>query len=192
MSIDFIEDFVNGLSSIGPMDTQVSVITFSSSPHVQFNLNAHENRDDLLSAIRSIPYPGGGTNTASGLDTLIDVGFTEEAGARLDSVNVLRLAVVLTDGQSNSFSATLQAAARVHAFEPTILVYAIGIGNFNALEIEAIATSEDFIVELDSFNSNDLQRIQEERTSRICFEGELQTDIFMRNMLYSCETACIL
>ena len=38
MSIDFIEDFVNGLSSIGPMDTQVSVITFSSSPRVQFNL----------------------------------------------------------------------------------------------------------------------------------------------------------
>ena len=80
---------------------------------------------------------------------------------------------MLTDGKSNSFSGTLLAAARVHAFSPTILVYAIGIGSFNAQEIEAIATSEKFIVELNTFNSNDLQRIQEERTNRICFESKL-------------------
>ena len=44
----------------------VGVILFNNSAHIVFNLTAHTSLNALLSAIRDLPYIGGGTNTATG------------------------------------------------------------------------------------------------------------------------------
>ena len=141
----FVLDFVQGLE-IGPNDTQVGVIVFSSYPTVVFNLNTYSSKDSVLNAVRNIAYTGGGTNTYAALNRLLSQGFTTRWGARLSDGSVSRLAVVMTDGRSNSYSLTLLAARRVHSFVPSIIVYAIGVtSSINRLELNAIASQPSYV-----------------------------------------------
>ena len=167
----FVLDFVQGLK-IGPNDTQVGVIVFGSSATVAFNLNTYSSKDSVLSAVRNIQYIGGGTNTQSALDRLISQGFTTRWGARLSDGSVSRLAVVMTDGQSNSPSLTLSAARTVHSFEPSIIVYAIGVtNNINRVELNAIASQPSYVSLISSFDSSLLCSIQQQQTYELCYRG---------------------
>ena len=169
---EFVYNFASGLK-IGPKDNQVGVIIFSNVSQTVFNLDTYQVKEDLLNAINLIPYIGMFTHTADGLRKLIDVGFTKEAGARLDSTTVFRLAIVMTDGISNiNRDDTLIAAERVHAFRPTILVYVVAVTDFvDEVELNTIATAPEFIDRLEFFDSSLLQESQEERSYEICFTG---------------------
>ena len=168
---EFVLKSVAGLK-IGPNDNQVGVILFSYSASVEFYLNSYSNSTELLTAIRNIMFTDGGTNTADGLYTLINEGYTTQRGARLSSASVSRLAIVMTDGRSSSFRRTIQAAKAVHSFEPSIFVFAIGVtNNINFQELNAIASQPEYVSTISSFNSNDLQGIQEQQTYELCYRG---------------------
>ena len=173
---EFVKNFIMSIS-IGQDEDQVGVIIFSSDAQVVFNLNTYQNQAQLLSAISSIPYISGSTNTAAALRQLIDEGFTEGGGARLDSKTVLRIAIVMTDGKSNvNAGDTPIAAERVHDFRPSILVYAVGVtSSVNQDELNEIATSPEFIENLESFDDSLLKEYQEERSYEICFKGMLRS-----------------
>ena len=167
----FVLDFVQGLK-IGPNDTQIGVIVFSDFTTVAFNLNTYSTKDCVLSAVRNISYIGGGTNTQSALDHLISQGFTTKLGARLFDGSVFRLAVVMTDGRSNSYNQTLSAARRVHSFEPSINVYAIGVtNNINRVELNAIASQPSYVSLISSFNSSLFDNLQQQQTYELCYRG---------------------
>ena len=172
----FEKDFVKTLI-IGPQDNQIGTIVFSSVGSVIFYLNSYNYTNDILNAIQTIPYPGGSTNTPDGLCQMVRHGFTEENGARPTSAAVMRIAIVMTDGQSNEQSSdcqwdTLQAAEAVHGLTPPVLVYAIGVtSNINRQELEAIATTLDDITYLSSFNKDILQEAQEEHFDEVCKKG---------------------
>ena len=179
---EFVYNFVSSLD-IGPNDNQVGVIIFSSDAQVVFNLNEHNNKLELLQAINSTPYLADSTNTAAALRLLIDVGFTENAGARLNSGALFRLAIVMTDGMSNvNPEDTPLAAAAVHAFEPGILVYAIGVtDSVNQEELEQIATAPEFIDQLESFDRRLFDETQEQQSYEICFTGMMECCIVWLN-----------
>ena len=169
---EFVKNFITSGITIGEDEDQVGVIVFSSDTQVVFNLDAYQNQPQLLSAVDSIPYIGSGTNTAAALRQLIDEGFTEGGGARLDSKTVLRVAIVMTDGNSNNHTDTFIAAARVHNFRPSVLVYAVGVADsVNQEELNAIATSPEFVENLESFDESLLIEYQEERSYEICVKG---------------------
>lgn len=55
---DFVATFVQALE-ISPQDIQISVVTFESNIHNQFNLSTYDRKDDLLDAINNITFiPG--------------------------------------------------------------------------------------------------------------------------------------
>lgn len=173
----FVSDFVTGLK-IGPNDTQVGVILFGRTGTVEFYLNSHSTNASLLTAIQNIAYRGGSTNTPDGLCKLIREGYTIQHGARLSSASVLRLAVVMTDGRSNegsvdcSFVNVLQAARAVHSFEPSILVYAIGVtNNIDFQELNAIATGPQYVSNIIAFDHTLLQALVEDQTYDLCNKG---------------------
>ena len=170
---EFVKNFIMSGITIGRDDDQVGVIIFSDGTRVVFNLNTYQNQVQLLDAINNIPYIDGSTNTAAALRQLIDEGFTVGGGARLDSKTVLRVAIVMTDGMSNvNSSDTPIAAARVHDFKPAILVYAVGVtDSVNQEELNEIATSPDFVENLESFDDSLLKEYQEERSYEICVKG---------------------
>jgi len=164
--LNLVADIVRSLE-IGPDEGQVAVIRFASSASVIFGLTAHDNQADLLTAINNIPYTGGGTDTAEALNLLVSNGFI---GARPEVEGVPRVAIVVTDGQSNSQSATIVAAARVHAAEPAITIFAAGIRNFNLNELRVIASSPSsrFVITIPNFSRTEVERLTQALRLEVC------------------------
>ena len=142
----------------------VGIILFNSSAHIEFNLQAYDNLNTLLSAINQLPYYGGGTNTAGALTLLLSAAQSEALGLRSDSSKV---AIVITDGQSDSQKATISAAAALHASN-IFDVYAVGVDGANMTELEGIASSPEFVFFTNYFNFNGLQQLQDRIISALC------------------------
>ena len=146
------------------------VILFDSNALIQFSLQTYTNLSSLLSAINNLPYSGGVTDTAEALTLLLSTAQNGSLGLRNDSTKV---AIVITDGQSTSRTATLSAAAALHVsniFE----VYALGVDGADLTELEGIASSPDFVFFTNSFNGTGLQQLQDRILSQLCI-SELPT-----------------
>ena len=152
--------------TIGPDETQVGVISYSSSATFRFNLNAYHNKASLLTAIDNLPYSGGGTNTAAAINLLWQYGFLPSYGGRHQSQAIPRVGVVITDGYSNNFQATVSAAQNAHA--AGISMVAVGIGNYHAGEINAIASDPSYIFTLSGFIPSQLAALVTSITNVAC------------------------
>ena len=85
--------------------TRVGLVTIAAKVGDVFNLTDHSSMEKLQSAIWSLERTGGSTtNTAAALDYARTRMLTEEAG---DRDNVHNIVVVVTDGRSNNFNATV-------------------------------------------------------------------------------------
>jgi len=99
-NFDLMKDFLSRLVSrldIDSGNTRVGLVTFSTNVRITINLNAHSTVRSFQSAIQSINYPGGNTNTAAALEYVRTRMLTSAAGDRSNIPNVV---VVLTDGSS--------------------------------------------------------------------------------------------
>ena len=142
----------------------VGVILFNNTAHIEFNLQAHTNLSALLTAINQLPYNGGDTDTAEALTLLRSTAQNGELGLRNDSSKV---AIVITDGRSNSQSTTSLAAVELHNSD-IFDVYAVGIGGANQNELMRIASSPEFIFFSTSFSSASLQQIKDRILPQFC------------------------
>jgi receptor-type tyrosine-protein phosphatase Q len=162
----FVNDTVNEFD-IGPDDTQVGVISYSSSAVGQFYLNTYHEKSSLLTAINYLPYSGGNTNTAAAIDLLHQSGFTSTNGGRPESQAIPRVGVVITDGYSSSYSATVAAAQSAH--DNGITLFAIGIGsNVNSDELDAIASDPSYVSTITGFDSSQFDALQTTITNEAC------------------------
>ena len=145
--------------------SRIGVITFSTQAVVHIALNNTLEKDALLQQINDIPQVSKSTYTNLGLDRL------RQQDWRTD-ISVLRLAIVLTDGVSEHEHATMRAAQMVHHHQPEILVFAIGVGTgTKRKELEAIASEEEFITHLKSFDPDVLESTSEGYSYQICYFG---------------------
>ena len=145
-------------------NSAVGVILFGSSAQIRFNLLTYTSLNALLSAINNLPYNGGGTNTAEALTLLLSTAQDGTLGLRSNSSKV---AIVITDGQSNSQSATLSAATALHAAN-IFDVYAVGVDAADMNELEGIANSPEFVFFTDSFNNIGLEHLVDNILSQLC------------------------
>jgi len=100
-----MQSFVSAL--VGRLDidsghTRVGLATYSSNVDTAeaFNLGEYSSVADIQSAISSLNYSGGRTNTAAALRYVRTSMLTSAAGDRPDVANVV---VVMTDGRSNVY-----------------------------------------------------------------------------------------
>ena len=143
-----------------------AVILFDNSAHIQFNLQTYyTNLSSLLSAINNLPYSGGLTDTAEALTLLLSSAQNGVLRLRSDS---LKVAIVITDGKSSSSSATLSAAAALHASN-IFDVYSVGVDGADLTELQGIASSPDFVFFTNSFNSTGLQQLRDRILPQLCY-----------------------
>ena len=116
---EFVRDISTELISRSPRSA-VGVILFDSIARIQFNLRAHTSLSSLLSAIDRLPFNGGGTDTAEALQLLLSSAQNGALGLRSSSSNV---AIVITDGRSNSRTATSFAASVLRASNIQYLIF---------------------------------------------------------------------
>lgn len=142
----------------------VGVILFGNIAYIQFNLQTYTTLNELLYAIDRLPYDGGTTNTAAALNLLLSSARRGTLGIRDDSSSV---AIVISDGESNNQSATLSAAASLHASN-LFDVYAVGVDGANLTELEGIASNPEFVFYTSSFDYMALQQLQDRIISHLC------------------------
>ncbi|KAL8559721.1 hypothetical protein ACOMHN_002254 [Nucella lapillus] len=135
---DYVKDVVQDLN-VAPDGVHVALMQYSSYPSMEFPLDMHTSRFDVLKAIDNVRFMGGGANTADALEYMRRLGFSPNSGAR---VGVPRIAIVLTDGSSpNSAQVAVQAN---NARTDNIGLISVGVGpNINTAELQTIASDPD-------------------------------------------------
>ena len=160
---EFTANITTELISSSP-NSAVGVILFASSAYVHFNLRTYTTLNALLSAIYNLPYSSGGTDTDEALRLLLTTAQNGVLGLRNDSSKV---AIVITDGHSSNHYATLSAAAALHASN-IFDVYAVGVGGADRNELEAIASSPEFVFFTSSFDNTGLQQLLDKLLQQLC------------------------
>ena len=160
---EFTANISTELISSSP-NSAVGVILFASSAYVHFNLRTYTTLNALLSAIYNLPYSSGGTDTDEALRLLLTTAQNGVLGLRNDSSKV---AIVITDGHSSNHYATLSAAAALHASN-IFDVYAVGVGGADRNELEAIASSPEFVFFTSSFDNTGLQQLLDKLLQQLC------------------------
>ncbi|XP_036355134.1 uncharacterized protein LOC115229549 [Octopus sinensis] len=191
---DFLvmKTFVKKLVSTFPISSnavQVGIITFSTNVKNQFNLNKFRNILDLNTAIDRIAHIGGWTHTYAALNYLKDSSFTAMSGDRKD---VLNIAVVITDGNSNNQVLTVKAAEKVK--KSGTMIFAIGVGKkISNTELKAIGSepSSKYVFSVNSFDV--LQSISSTFSAKACnaskpcickVSGDLHYDTFDGQLIH--------
>ena len=150
--------------NVGPRNSQVAVITFDSTPILQFNLGEHTDRTSLNQAIRNLPYSGGGTDIAAALNFLRNLA---QNGTLTSNPNNRQIAMFMTDGQSDPDEIAI-AATSLHATN-IFQVYAIGISGANITQLNRIANGDsNRVFYSNTFDSSVLRRIEEEVIAELC------------------------
>ena len=90
---DIVQSFV-----IGPSNTQVGLMKFSDVIVVEFYLDEHVEKREVIDAISRLDITGGDTNIAGALELAREEMFSIDHGARSGAAKVLFLA---TDGTPN-------------------------------------------------------------------------------------------
>ena len=161
--INFVANITVQLAQASPRSA-VGVILFNTNARIAFNLQAYTTLSGLLSAINQLPYSGGGTNTAEALGLLLLSAQNGALGLRNNSSKV---AIVVTDGQSNDQSATLSKADSLHASN-IFDVFSVGVAGASLTEIQAIASSPEYVHYTNILSSAGLQNVMDGILPELC------------------------
>ena len=158
---------VASVLTIGPQDSLVGAIVFSSSAFIQFNLQQHTNATTLLPALNpGLLYPSMATNTAQALLLLLSSAEDGTMGIRDGRTHI---AIVVTDDDRRS-SDTRTAASTLHA-AGIYQVYAAGFGIANVDELNDIASDPSLVSFTTTFDTTeDVIELTNNFTQTICLE----------------------
>ncbi|OCT61135.1 hypothetical protein XELAEV_18047157mg [Xenopus laevis] len=144
-NFEIIKDFVTALVdrvTVGRNATRIGLVLYSLEVRLEFGLNRFTTQQDVKQAIRKMMYMGEGTYTGTAIRKATQEGFF---GAR---TGVRKVAIVLTDGQTDKREAVKLDIAVREAHAANIEMYAIGIVNASD------ATQIDFLRELNLIASD--------------------------------------
>ncbi|EFO27042.1 hypothetical protein LOAG_01440 [Loa loa] len=126
---------------IGPKNTQIAVMQYSSYTRVEFNFSANPNKESLRASLQKIRHISGTTKTGKALDKALHVFRHDSSfGARLNQDDVAQVAVVVTDGHSHDDP--IPAAVRLRQAGVQILTLGIG-AHINMGELMEITGDEN-------------------------------------------------
>ncbi|KAF2985667.1 hypothetical protein EK904_012202 [Melospiza melodia maxima] len=183
-NFEIIKDFVTALVdrvTVGRNATRVGLVLYSLEARLEFGLNKYPTRQDVKRAIRKMQYMGEGTYTGTAIRKATQEGFS---GAR---AGVRKVAIVLTDGQTDKREAVKLDLVVREAHAANIEMYAIGIVNASdptqaefVRELNVIASDPDgeHMYLIDDFNT--LPALESKLVNQFC-EDEHGTLVYNHN-----------
>ncbi|KAA0717536.1 Vitrin Precursor [Triplophysa tibetana] len=118
---------------ISDTDTRVGIVQYTYEQRLEFAFGQHNNKADLLNAIKRINYWSGGTSTGAAITFAADQLFSKS------KPNKRKILIVITDG--SSYDDVRAPALAVH--RKGVVAYSIGIAWAAQDELEYIATDPD-------------------------------------------------
>lgn len=160
---DFIRTIAEAMS-IGQYDSRVAVILFHHGVGVYFNLNQYTDKNELITAIRNIPYFVGGTNISAALNFLRTVAQNGSLGV---SRYKRQVAIFLTDGIIEGDD-DIPTAADLLKETGIFELYSVGVGNANLTDLELIVSNDlDFVYYQIPFTKDTLRYFSERIIERL-------------------------
>ncbi|KAK2171374.1 hypothetical protein NP493_1068g02025 [Ridgeia piscesae] len=157
--------FVRGIVrhfDVSDRATNFAILSFSDTTQIEYSLDDPQDRSSIAHAIVSVIQTQGTTRTDDALAT------AGHLFARSKRYTALKIAVVLTDGQSDYPHMTRTEAAALHL--AGVRVIAIGIGkDVDRNELLDIAQVDSRVFTVDSFG--DLKHSRENVTKKMCSLG---------------------
>ncbi|XP_069577183.1 collagen alpha-1(XXVIII) chain-like [Brachyistius frenatus] len=179
-NFEIIKKFVNALVdrvTVGRNATRVGLVLYSLEVRLVFNLGRYVSKQDIKEAVRTIPYMGEGTYTGTAIRKATREAFD---GSRL---GVGKVAVVITDGQTDKREPVKLDLAVREAHAANIEMFALGVVNTTdptraefLRELNLIASDPDaeHMFLIDDYNA--LTALESKLVSQFC-EDENGTPI---------------
>ncbi|XP_041056047.1 uncharacterized protein LOC121284611 isoform X1 [Carcharodon carcharias] len=157
---EFLNKMIQELD-IGPDKDQVAVVQYSSNPRLEFGLNSHSTKDEVLDAIKKLRLKAGRPlNTGAALDYVTRNVFTPSAGSRSEA-GASQILVLITAGKSRDDVGQAADAMKRAGIVPI----AIGAKSADTLELQQIVSNPDSVLKLGDFK--ELQTVQQELLSKV-------------------------
>ncbi|XP_068437253.1 matrilin-3-like isoform X2 [Clinocottus analis] len=132
---EFLQDMVDTLE-IGSDATRVGLVNYASTVHIEFLLKTYFTKSALKQALARLEPLASGTMTGLAIKTAMEKAFTAEAGARPSSVNIAKVAIIVTDGRPQDKVEDVSAAARASGIE----IYAVGVDRADMMSLRLMAS----------------------------------------------------
>lgn len=155
---EFVKTVVDKLN-VGENNDRVSVVQYSREAEVNFYLNTHNTKEDVVDSVRGLRHKGGRPlNTGAALQYVRDNVFTNSSGSRL-SQGVPQMLILLTGGRSFDNVDTPASALK----QQGIFVISIGTRNSDSRELQKISYEPSYALSASEFT--DLPGVQEQLSS---------------------------
>lgn len=142
----FVKGIVESLS-VGENQDRVSVVQFADNTEVNFDLNSHKAKNDVLNAIDNLRHKGGRhLNIGAALQFLRHSVFTSSMGSRrLEGVP--QMLILLCTQPSTDHVRSHALALKEHE----IVSVGVGVGDAKLSELEMIAFNPGFTYKVTDF-----------------------------------------
>ncbi|XP_077607009.1 collagen alpha-5(VI) chain [Crocuta crocuta] len=147
-------------ADVGSNRVRIGALKYSDDPEVLFYLNRYSNKSDIIETLRTRRDTRGNTWTAKALEHT-NIMFTKEHGSRIEE-KVKQMLIIITDGVSHDRNQLNNTALKLR--NKGINIYAVGVGEANQLELEAMAGNKNNTFHVDNFNQlEDLYLLLQEK-----------------------------
>uniref|UniRef100_A0ACB8GDD6 Matrilin-3 n=1 Tax=Sphaerodactylus townsendi TaxID=933632 RepID=A0ACB8GDD6_9SAUR len=121
---------------VGEGATHVAVVNYASTVKVEYNLQTHFDKGSMKQAVSRISPLAAGTMTGLAIQTAMDEAFSEESGARPSSLNIPKVAIIVTDGRPQDHVQDVASRARASGIE----IYAVGVARADMQSLRLMAS----------------------------------------------------
>ncbi|XP_062981553.1 matrilin-3 [Elgaria multicarinata webbii] len=121
---------------IGERATRVAVVNYASRVKVEFNLQTYFDKASMKQAVSRISPLSVGTMTGLAIQTAMDDVFTKEVGSRDSSLDIPKVAIIVTDGRPQDQVQEVASKARASGIE----IYAVGVDRADVQSLRLMAS----------------------------------------------------
>lgn len=121
---------------IGSDATRVGLVNYASTVQIEFLLKTYFDKTALKQALARVEPLASGTMTGMAIRNAMERVFIAEAGARSSSMNIAKVAIIVTDGRPQDKVDVVSAAARASGIE----IYAVGVDRADLMSLRLMAS----------------------------------------------------
>lgn len=145
---EFLQEMVESLE-VGSDATRVGLVNYASTVKIEFLLKTHFQKSALKQALARVEPLASGTMTGMAIKTAMEKAFTAEAGARANTMNIAKVAIIVTDGRPQDKVEEVSAAARSAGIE----IYAVGVdrADMDSLRLMASQPHDDHVFYVETY-----------------------------------------
>uniref|UniRef100_A0A9J7WXF8 Collagen alpha-3(VI) chain n=1 Tax=Cyprinus carpio carpio TaxID=630221 RepID=A0A9J7WXF8_CYPCA len=138
---DLAVQVIEGLA-VGRDAIRVALMLYGADPDIQFYLNSFDNKENVLSAIRGLKYPGSyKANLGAALQEVADSLLGQDAGGRAEE-GVPQVLVVISTRESTDDVSQGERALK----QASVYTFGIAVGDSATAQLETIATDKSFVL----------------------------------------------